>query len=66
MAPDPQHRTQEQSIKARKREIFEEEAVNAILDEVVASCDPVFCEVEGVFTVRGGVTARAVARHGSD
>jgi 7-cyano-7-deazaguanine reductase len=30
----------------RSREIFEE-AVNAILDEIVASCDPVFCEVEG-------------------
>jgi 7-cyano-7-deazaguanine reductase len=50
----------------RSREIFEEEAVNAILDEIVASCDPVFCEVEGVFSVRGGITARAVARHGSD
>jgi len=48
----------------RSREIFQEEAVNAILDEVVTSCDPVFCEVEGVFNTRGGMGTRAVARHG--
>ena len=47
----------------RGREIFQEEAVNAILDEVVASCDPVECEVEGVFNPRGGMGTRAVARH---
>jgi 7-cyano-7-deazaguanine reductase len=46
----------------RAREIFEEEAVNAILDEVVTSCAPVECEVEGVFNARGGMTARIVAR----
>jgi 7-cyano-7-deazaguanine reductase len=46
----------------RDREIFEEEAVNAILDEVVASCSPAECEVEGVFNARGGMTARIVAR----
>lgn len=46
----------------RGREIFEEEAVNAILDEVVASCTPAECEVEGVFNARGGMTARVVAR----
>ena len=50
----------------RGREIFEEEAVNAILDEIVASCDPSYCEVEGVFNIRGGIAARAVARHGND
>ena len=48
----------------REREIFEEEAVNAVLDEVVASCAPGYCEVEGVFNVRGGMTTRAVVRHG--
>jgi 7-cyano-7-deazaguanine reductase len=47
----------------RAREIFQEEAVNAILDEVVASCSPVECEVEGVFNARGGMATRAVARH---
>jgi 7-cyano-7-deazaguanine reductase len=47
-------------------EIFQEEAVNAILDEVVASCDPSFCRVEGVFNTRGGMGTRAIARHGKD
>jgi 7-cyano-7-deazaguanine reductase len=50
----------------RGREIFQEEAVNAILDEVVTSCDPSFCEVEGVFNTRGGMGTRAVARHGGE
>jgi len=45
----------------RAREIFQEEAVNAILDEVVASCAPLECEVEGVFNARGGMATRALA-----
>jgi 7-cyano-7-deazaguanine reductase len=47
----------------RGREIFQEEAVNAVLDEVVASCEPVECEVEGLFNARGGMATRAVAHH---
>ena len=50
----------------RGREIFQEEAVNAILDEVVASCDPRFCQVEGVFNARGGMGTRSVVRHGEE
>jgi 7-cyano-7-deazaguanine reductase len=50
----------------RERDIFQEEAVNAILDEVVTSCDPVYCQVAGVFNVRGGMSMRAVADHGSE
>lgn len=50
----------------RARDVFQEEAVNVILDEVVASCAPVFCEVEGAFNARGGMAVRAVARHGRD
>ena len=50
----------------RNREIFQEEAVNEILDEVVMSCDPSFCEVEGAFNARGGMGTRAVARHGGE
>jgi 7-cyano-7-deazaguanine reductase len=50
----------------RAREIFQEEAVNVILDEVVTSCDPSFCQVEGVFNARGGIGTRAVARHGAE
>ena len=48
----------------RGRELFQEEAVNEILDAVVAACAPVWCEVEGEFNVRGGMTMRAVAGHG--
>jgi 7-cyano-7-deazaguanine reductase len=50
----------------RGREIFQEEAVNAILEEVASSCDPSFCEVEGVFNARGAMGTRAVARHGDE
>jgi 7-cyano-7-deazaguanine reductase len=50
----------------RDRDVIQEEAVNAILDAVVASCDPVYCEVEGVFNVRGGMSMRAIAEHGSE
>ena len=46
----------------RSREIFQEEVVNEVLDEIVASAVPVRAEVEGVFNVRGGMTTRVVAR----
>ena len=46
----------------RSREILQEEVVNEVLDEVVASAEPVRAEVEGVFNVRGGMTTRVVAR----
>ena len=46
----------------RVREIFQEEAVNEVLDEIVASASPVRAEVEGVFNMRGGMTTRVVAR----
>jgi 7-cyano-7-deazaguanine reductase len=48
----------------RSREIFQEEVVNEVLDEVVNSADPRFAEVEGLFNVRGGMSTRAVARQG--
>ena len=50
----------------RNRQIFQEEAVNEVLDELVASVAPQFAEVEGVFNMRGGMTTRAVARSGQD
>jgi len=50
----------------RDRKILQEEVVNEILDEVVASAGPLFAEVEGVFDMRGGMTTRAVARAGDD
>jgi 7-cyano-7-deazaguanine reductase len=46
----------------RSREIFQEEVVNEVLDEIVASAAPVRAEVEGVFNMRGGMTTRVVAR----
>ena len=49
----------------RSREIFQEEVVNEVLDEIVASAAPVRAEVEGVFNVRGGMTTRVVARYPS-
>jgi 7-cyano-7-deazaguanine reductase len=46
----------------RSREIFQEEVVNEVLDEIVASAAPVRAEVEGVFNMRGGMTTRVIAR----
>jgi len=46
----------------RGRAILQEEVVNEVLDEIVASAGPVRAEVEGVFNMRGGMTTRAVAR----
>jgi 7-cyano-7-deazaguanine reductase len=50
----------------RNRKVFQEEVVNEVLDELVASVAPQFAEVEGVFNMRGGMTTRAVARSGQD
>jgi 7-cyano-7-deazaguanine reductase len=50
----------------RQRQILQEEIVNEIVDELVASVEPRFVEVEGVFNMRGGMTTRAVARSGKD
>jgi 7-cyano-7-deazaguanine reductase len=46
----------------RGREILQEEVVNEVLDQIVASAAPVRAEVEGVFNMRGGMTTRVVAR----
>jgi len=49
--------------------IFYERAVNRILDDLVAACQPARLEVVGDFNVRGGIksviTARHVARAGA-
>lgn len=50
----------------RAREILQEEVVNTVLEEIVASAQPRFVEVEGAFNVRGGMAARVVARAGED
>jgi 7-cyano-7-deazaguanine reductase len=50
----------------RNRSILQEEIVNEVLDEVVASARPRFAEVEAVFNVRGGMATTAIARTGDD
>lgn len=46
----------------RSREILQEEVVNEVLQEVVASAAPLRAEVEGIFNMRGGMTTRVAAK----
>ena len=39
----------------RDKGIFHESVTNKILDDFVAACDPIRCEVVGDFNVRGGI-----------
>ena len=50
----------------RQRQILQEEVVNELLDEIVSSAAPRFCEVEGYFNVRGGIETRVRARRGEN
>lgn len=43
--------------------IFYENAVNRILDDVVAATRPVWAKVEGRFRPRGGITSTVTARY---
>jgi 7-cyano-7-deazaguanine reductase len=43
--------------------IFYENAVNRILQDVVASCRPVWAIVTGEFTARGGLSSRIEAKY---
>jgi 7-cyano-7-deazaguanine reductase len=45
----------------RDRGIFYEHSVNTILDDLVASCQPVRMSVVGQFNPRGGITSRITA-----
>lgn len=42
--------------------IFYENAVNRILEDLVAACHPVWARVEGEFRPRGGITSLITAR----
>ncbi|MGH9487677.1 MAG: preQ(1) synthase [Terriglobales bacterium] len=42
--------------------IFYENAVNRILEDLVAACKPVWARVEGAFTPRGGLSSTVTAR----
>ena len=46
--------------------IFYENAVNRILRDVVAACEPRWAEVEGRFTPRGGLSSTITARYDAD
>ena len=46
----------------RDQGIFYEHVINKILDDLVAACKPVRCEVTGEFAVRGGI-ATVVKTH---
>ena len=47
----------------RDEGVFHEHVVNTILGDVVAAADPHWCEVEGDFSVRGGVSISVTAEH---
>lgn len=44
--------------------IFYENAVNKILNDVVAACKPKWCVVRGEFSSRGGIHSAVEARYG--
>lgn len=46
--------------------IFYENAVNRILRDVVAACEPDWAEAEGIFTPRGGLSTTITARYEAD
>lgn len=43
--------------------IFNENAVNRIMEDVAAACRPVWLEARGVFTPRGGINTEVIARY---
>ncbi len=47
----------------RDQGIFHEHVTNRILDDFVAACEPLRCEVVGDFNVRGGIKTVVTARY---
>lgn len=47
----------------RNEGAFHEAVTNQILDDLVEAMDPLSCEVEGDFFVRGGIRTVVTARH---
>jgi 7-cyano-7-deazaguanine reductase len=47
----------------RDQGIFYEAVVNRLLDDFVAACKPLRCQVIGSFTPRGGITTTVTCRH---
>ena len=48
----------------RDQELFHEQAVNRILDDLVACCEPKWAWIEGDFNVRGNIKTKIRAVHG--
>lgn len=46
--------------------IFHEHVTNRVLDDLVASCRPLRCEVRGDFNLRGGIKTVVTARYERD
>ena len=47
----------------RNEGVFHEHVINQILDDLVTALDPLVCEVNGAFNVRGGISLTVEARH---
>ena len=47
----------------RNEGVFHEHVVNTILDDLVNALDPHWCQVSGVFNVRGGIGITVEAEH---
>jgi 7-cyano-7-deazaguanine reductase len=47
----------------RNEGAFYEAVVNRLLDDFVAVCQPLRCQVTGAFTPRGGITTTVTCRH---
>ena len=50
-------------VEYRNQGIYHEHATNKILDDFVAACDPIRCEVVGDFSVRGGMKTVVRAKY---
>lgn len=50
-------------LEYRNIGIFYENVINRVLNDFVAACQPVWAEVIGEFTPRGGIRSRAKARY---
>ncbi|MFY9223937.1 MAG: preQ(1) synthase [Blastocatellia bacterium] len=50
-------------LEYRNVGIFYENVINRVLNDFVATCQPVWAEVIGEFTPRGGIRSRAKARY---
>ncbi len=50
-------------LEYRNVGIFYENVINRVLNDFVAACQPVWAEVIGEFTPRGGIRSRAKARY---